>query len=118
MLNEKVSECTNWRKMLKSNGEQQDLKAIRDELRGKCESEIMAIKHEQGEGAIQVIDEQVVDIKYPIEEYPEKIKSLNFDKQPDIEWTLMGIKGQYLILDVGVLNIRKFSGYNLQVDFM
>ena len=117
-LKQHVSDRTDWRKMLKSDAEQQDLKAIRDELIEKCESEIMAIKHEQGEGAIQAIDEQVVDIKYPIEEYPEKIKSLNFDKQPDIEGTLMGIKGQYLILDVGVLNIRKFSGYNLQVDFM
>jgi len=118
VLKQHVSDRTDWRKMLKSDAEQQDLRAIRDELVGKCESEITAIKHEQGDEAIQAIDEQVVDIKYPIVEYPEKVKSLNFDKQPDIEGTLMGIKGQYLILDVGVLNIRKFSGYNLQVDFM
>jgi len=30
----------------------------------------------------------------------------------------MGIKGQYLILDTGVLNIRKFSGYNIEVNFI
>jgi len=28
----------------------------------------------------------------------------------------MGIKGQYLILDKGVLNIRKFGSYELQFD--
>jgi hypothetical protein len=26
---------------------------------------------------------------------------------------LLGIKGQYLILDAGVLNIRKFAGYHV-----
>ena len=27
----------------------------------------------------------------------------------------MGIKGQYFILDCGVLNIRKFSGYEVKI---
>ncbi len=109
---------TDWRKMLKADAEPLDLKMLRDELLEKCSTEIAEVKNEQGENAIQLIDEQVVDIKYPISEYPEKIKSLNFDKQPDIEGILMGIKGQYLILDTGVLNIRKFSGYNIKVDFV
>ncbi len=83
-----------------------------------CESEIEIIISEQGVNDIKLIDETVVDINYPIAEYPEKIKSLNFDKQADIEGRLMGIKGQYLILDSGVLNIRKFTGYNIGVDFV
>ena len=49
--------------------------------------------------------------EFPVEKYPEKIKSLNFDKDPDVEGVLQGIKGQYLILDTGVINIRKFGGY-------
>jgi len=118
-----VSDRTDWRKMLKGDAEPLDLKSIRDELLDKCASEIDVIKNEQGadesgEPAIKLIDEQVVDIRYPITEYPEKIKSLNFDKQAEIEGTLIGIKGQYLILDTGVLNIRKFSGYNIGVDFI
>jgi hypothetical protein len=47
-------------------------------------------------------------------EFPEKVKSLNFDKQPIVEGVLQGIKGQYLILDTGVINIRKFTAYNVQ----
>lgn len=35
---------------------------------------------------------------YPVEQYPEKIKSLNLDKTPKIRGILQGIKGQYLIL--------------------
>ena len=118
VLKQHVADRTDWRKMLKADAEPLDLKALRDELLEKCSTEIIEIKNEQGENAIQQIEQQVVAIKYPVAEYPEKIKSLNFDKQPDIEGTLMGIKGQYLILDTGVLNIRKFSGYNIAVDFV
>jgi hypothetical protein len=118
VIKQHVSDRTDWRKMLKMDAEPLPLKQIRDELLEKCETEITVIKAEQGEDAISLIDEQVVEIKYPVDNYPEKVKSLNFDKQPEIEGKLMGIKGQYLILDTGVLNIRKFSGYNISVDFV
>jgi len=118
VLKQHISDRTDWRKMLKGDAETIDLQALRDELLTTCYSEIEQIKAEQGEGAIQAIDGEMVDIKYPINQYPEKIKSLNFDKQPEIEGKLMGIKGQYLILDTGVLNMRKFTGYNIAVDFI
>ncbi len=118
VLKQHIADRTDWRKMLKADAEPVDLKALRDELLEKCSTEIAEVKNEQGDNAIQPIEKQVVDIRYPVSEYPEKIKSLNFDKQPDIEGTLKGIKGQYLILDTGVLNIRKFSGYNIKVDFV
>lgn len=117
-LKQHVSDRTDWRKMLKFDAEPLDLKEIRDELLAKCETEIDDIRNEQGDAALEAIDEDVVEIKFPVSEYPEKIKSLNFDKQPEVEGTLMGIKGQYLILDTGVLNIRKFTGYNIEVDFV
>jgi hypothetical protein len=50
-----------------------------------------------------------------VETYPQKISSLNFDKNPVVEGILQGIKGQYLILDSGVINIRKFAGYEVTV---
>ena len=28
----------------------------------------------------------------------------------------MGIKGQYLLLDTGVINIRKFGGYEVEFE--
>ena len=39
--------------------------------------------------------------------------SLDLDKTPQIEGRLLGIKGQYLMLDYGVLNIRKFGAYHV-----
>ena len=118
VLKKHISDRTDWRKMLKFEAESLDLKAIRDELLATCSTEIADIKKEHGEVSVETIDENIVEIKFPVSEYPEKIKSLNFDKQPDIKGSLMGIKGQYLILDSGVLNIRKFSGYNIEVDFV
>jgi len=50
---------------------------------------------------------------YPVLEYPLKVSSHNLDKAGQAAGKLMGIKGQYLILDTGVLNIRKYTGYEL-----
>ena len=52
-------------------------------------------------------------IRYPVTAYPKTVKSLNLDKTPVIEATLTGIKGQYLIFDTGVINVRKYGGYQL-----
>lgn len=59
-----------------------------------------------------VKENNVTELKYPLSQIPEKVKSLNFDKEPAISGTLTGIKGQYLIFDnLYVINIRKFAGY-------
>ena len=55
-------------------------------------------------------------LQYPVRAYPEKIRALNLDKTPRISGTLQGIKGQYLILDTGVLNIRKYAGYRVSLE--
>ena len=57
----------------------------------------------------------VTTIHYPVKRYPEKIKSHNFDKRAIVEGTLEGIKGQYLIFDTGVINLRKFGGYEVDL---
>ncbi len=61
-------------------------------------------------------DSRVQEIKYPVLEYPVKIQSHNFDKNPLVEGTLQGIKGQYLLLDTGVINLRKFAGYKVSFE--
>jgi hypothetical protein len=58
-------------------------------------------------------DEEACAFVYPVLTYPTRVSSFNFDKTARIEGTLLGIKGQYVILDTGVLNIRKFAGYSV-----
>ena len=57
-------------------------------------------------------------LDYPALRYPSKITSFNLDKQALVEGKLEAIKGQYLILDNGVINIRKYGGYlvNMECD--
>ncbi len=109
-----VSDRTDWRKMLKAEPDKVDLVAKRDELVLATENEIRHIKDEYCASGIELLPEaEPVSFRYPVDVYPDKVKSLNFDKTPVIEGLLQGIKGQYLILDTGVLNIRKFAGYQI-----
>lgn len=110
-MKEQVDDKTNWRKMLQNAAPQEleDLVAIRE---GLFESYADLIDDYNGED----LDEEVLEIHYPVEVYPEKIKSLGFDKNPVIEGELQGIKGQYLIFDTGVVNMRKHQGYWLELE--
>lgn len=111
-----VSDKTSWQRMLKNQVEIVDLKLKRDELLSVCELEIEEIMRQFGEDAIEFLaDEQEVDINFPVEIYPEKVKSFNFDKVAEVAGILQGIKGQYLLFDSGVINIRKFSGYEVEL---
>ena len=98
--------------MLKGIPDDIDLQQRRDELFVDFEKDIAAIKQQYGDDAvIELKDQQPLQFDFPVKHYPEKVKSLNFDKTPEITGVLQGIKAQYLILDSGVLNIRKFAGY-------
>ena len=115
-LKQHVSDRTNWRKMLQGEPEKADLARQRDQLVEACQHEIEELMTQFGDKAITPLaDESAVSIRYPVEVYPDKISSLNFDKTNEISGKLMGIKGQYLILDSGVLNIRKFAGYRVSL---
>jgi Protein of unknown function (DUF2797) len=114
VLAKHVSDKTSWQKMLKNDIAPVDLIAKRDELLVTCALEISVIKQRFGEYSMALLpDEPVVDIHYPVDNYPTKIKSFNFDTNPEITGVLHGIKGQYLLLDTGVINIRKFTGYEV-----
>ena len=111
-----VSDRTDWRKMLKGDAEPLDLSIERDRLFDACQSEIECLQNQFGESAIRLLPaEREQSISYPVAEYPNKVSSFNFDKTPEVEGVLRGIKGQYLIFDSGVINIRKFSGYQIEV---
>lgn len=113
---EHVSDKTNWRAMLKGQVDPLDLLAERNRLFELCQQELTAVEREFGIQAIQRLpDAQVTSIHYPVLNYPQKVSTHNLDKTPVVEGVLQGIKGQYLILDTGVINIRKFGSY--QVEF-
>lgn len=108
-LKDHMSDRTNWQRMLKN----QIPEGI--DLQQEKEKAIELLPAEYNEYIAS--SNEVVEINYPVTAYPEKVKSLNFDKLPTIEGCLSGIKGQYLIFDDGrVLNIRKFTGYWVELN--
>ncbi len=111
-----MADRTDWRAMLRGEPPALDLQADRDSMLERVGAGVDELRHRFGEAQITILPLQpVVEINYPVLRYPEKIKALNFDKTPLIEGRLEGIKGQYLLLDCGVINLRKFGGY--QVEF-
>jgi hypothetical protein len=112
-----IADKTNWQAMLKGSAEPRDLERERKALMVACAADIDALQQEHGLQAISVLEgEEMVSIDYPVLEYPTKVKSLNLDKTPSVGGTLMGIKGQYLIFDSGVINMRKYGGYSLSLS--
>ncbi|MGD9385139.1 MAG: DUF2797 domain-containing protein [Thioalkalispiraceae bacterium] len=118
ILKQHVADKTAWQRMLKGEPAAVDLAAERERLHKECETELKDVLVADGDDAVTFLaKEKIIEINYPVDQYPEKVKSFNFDKVSEVSGCLMGIKGQYLILDTGVLNIRKFSGYKLTLDY-
>lgn len=100
---------TNWRKMLKNEIGDFDLEEEKWQLEEILPQDLAQYMTE---------DDEIIEINYPVQRFPEKVKSIGFDKQPHIEGTLLGIKGQYLIFDEDrVMNVRKHEGYFVDFQF-
>lgn len=108
-LKSMFADKTNWRNMLKGIESESDLEELKESVFedfGDLFDDIGAEEIESG----------VTEINYPVIEYPQKITSLGFDKNPKVEGTLLGIKGQYLLFDIGVINMRKHQGYKITIS--
>ncbi len=115
LFKEQVADRTNWRAMLKGDVEVMDLVAERDRLLSLLANGLSQLREAHGPDAIRTLDAAPQNFHYPVSVFPKKVASHNFDKQPLVEGVLQGVKGQYLILDSGVINLRKFTGYEIQV---
>lgn len=110
-LKETFDDKTNWRSMLRNDiDESIDLLDTKRELEPLLPADI----------AEYITDEdEVTHIEYPALAFPTKIKTINLDKNPHFEAQLIGIKGQYLLLDDNrVINIRKYAGYQVTVGLV
>lgn len=104
-----ASDKTAWQRMLK-NELADEVEVIK--TKSKLQ-ELMDDKFNQYDSS----DDKIYEFNYPVIEYPTKVKSHNLDKNPILEGKLMGIKGQYLIFEGGiVINIRKYGGYYVKLE--
>jgi hypothetical protein len=114
LLRQQVADKTNWRDLLRGAPAPLDLPALRDRLLAGADAGLQVLQREHGLQAFQpLLDAQVLELAYPVLEYSPKPTSANLDKEPVLEGTLLGIKGQYLLLDTAVINIRKYTAYSV-----
>ena len=117
LFKQHVADKTNWRDMLKGEPAALNMVAERDQLLAACEQEIAELEQRFGFFAFSRIHGiEPLGIRYPVVDYPDKISSCSFDKDPVIEGKLLGIKGQYLLFDRGVINLRRFAGYEVELS--
>ncbi len=107
-LKHHLNDKTNWRHMLTNKlAKEVDLIQEKDKAIELLHPDFQAYASD---------DDSILELSYPVIKYPEKVKSINFDKTPFIQDVLTGIKGQYLLFDSGaVLNIRKHGGYLVEI---
>jgi len=111
-----MADKTNWQAMLKGDAEPCDLEQVRRRLMTQCADGLLALEQAHGIQAItELSNAPEIHITYPVLEYPAKVSSFNLDKTSSIAGTLLGIKGQYLMFDSGVINLRKYGGYQLSL---
>jgi hypothetical protein len=107
-----VADRTDWRKMLRGTPETLDLIKERDRLfaRYRQQHPIDTLP------GTTCLDDETLSIEYPVLQYPSRVASHNLDKKAVLEGALWGVKGQYLILDKAVINIRKYAGYEIAIE--
>ena len=106
-LKDFVADKTNWRKMLKNDIEDENLIEWRDKLKSHIPEEAKDYFIEHNEET---------HLHFPVNQYPEKPKSLNIKKDGTYSGKLVGVKGQYFIFeDNTVFNIRANEGKVVEI---
>jgi len=102
-LKDHFSDKTNWRKMLQNENEPIAWEASRNKAIDHLPKELKPyIVHQE---------QSITQLHFPVLQYPEKVVSLNLEKNPEYQGKLVGIKGQYLIFeDQTVFNVRSNEG--------
>jgi len=108
-LKSHYTDKTNWRKML------QNPTAVFDLITEKVKIEELIPAEAREYFYAQKND--LFELNYPVLNYPAKVTSLNLDKTPSFQGKLVGIKGQYLIFENGIVfNVRGSEGYVVTID--
>jgi len=57
-----------------------------------------------------------VSLDYPLLAYPQRLTRFDLERVGTVAGRLLGIKGQYLLFEHGVLNVRRHRAYHVRVS--
>ena len=107
-LKKLYADKTNWQKMLKNDFMPVDLIKEKASLKYIIPKEVQEFYDSN--------KNDLFEMDFPVLEYPKKVTSTNLDKSPIISGKLVGIKGQYLIFESGlVFNVRGSEGFVVKI---
>ncbi len=107
-LKNHFADKTNWRKMLQNEMPNLDLITERNKVFDWLPTEVKDYFPKE---------EKIIQLDFPVLQYPKKVNSLNLDKTPNFSGKLAGIKGQYLLFEDGtVFNVRTYEGYVVKMS--
>ena len=110
-LKQDYSDRTNWRKMLSGEPIDIDLEVAYKEVMAKIQASDLPLAVKEG---IEFLPPNLMQFEYPLP-FHGPIKSLDLQKEREVKGHLLGIRGQYWLLDTGVINIRKYTSYDISL---
>lgn len=110
-----VTDRTQWQRMLMADDPLVDMAEFRARLLDDISADIDTLQARFGLQAVQIQqDANTETFRYPVRGYPSRVVAINPLRTPTVTGNLMGIKGQYLMLDTGVINLRKYTSYEVR----
>jgi hypothetical protein len=110
-----VSDRTVWRNLVGRDAQEVDLVALCERLRSEATRALAALD-ERFPGALQWVERPApVRFEYPVTSYAGPPIGLTLEPGVAIGGALLGIKGQYLMFDSGVFNVRRHTSHHVEV---
>jgi Protein of unknown function (DUF2797) len=108
-----VTDRTDWRGLIGKEADSIDLPLYASQLRRAAAHELAALAR-TFPNALQWADEELpVSFEYPVLRYGSPARGLALAPDEPVEGVLLGIKGQYLMFDCGVFNVRRHTSYHV-----
>ncbi|TGK14659.1 DUF2797 domain-containing protein [Leptospira fluminis] len=105
-----IDDKTKWQTMVTTDSVPADLASKKDELLSQLEAWDLDVVYQV------VPTRESTKIRYPFLRYPAKAKSFQPEKETKIDSLFLGIKGQYMLFEDGVINLRAYAGYEIRLS--
>ena len=102
-----IPDRTDWRALLRQDAATIDLLALRQRLRGLVLDLPQAVTWLDGA--------EPETLSYPVLSYPQALKRFRLERELRVSGRLLGIKGQFLLFENGVLNVRQHTSFHVRV---
>jgi hypothetical protein len=110
-----VSDRTDWRELIGRDAAEIDLPELAARLRRDAAKELELLDSRFA-GALSWVAQVIAErFEYPVMKYASPANGLSLTAGSEIVGTLLGIKGQYLMFDSGVFNVRRHTSYHVVV---